>query len=148
IAAMTPDPVSDAINEAIVNGGKTIEFEKHPENPMLRIKRHPNGNDYIIVYENETLAQISKLYDIDLKKLASYNELPKNGKLTTGQFLFFNKKKNKGVEKYYKVLPGDNMYLIAQKVGVKIGKLYKLNNLNAGQQPKAGTVLNLKTRKR
>jgi len=143
-AAITSDPLSDAIG----NEGKTIEFEKHPENPMLRIKKHPNGNDYIIVHENETLLQISKLYDVDLEKLASYNELPKNGKLTPGQLLFFKKKENKGVENYYKVQVSDNMYLISQKMGMKISKLYKLNGMRAGQQPKPGTVLNLKTRKR
>ncbi len=152
VAAVIPDPVSSAIEEALENTVaqpvKTIEMEKRAGNPMLRIKRHPNGLDFIVADEFETLQQIASLYDISLNKLASYNELPKNGKLTPGQFIFFSKKKNKGTEKYYKVQQGDNMYLISQKAGIKINKLYKLNRMKAGQQPKPGSVLNLKTRKR
>jgi LysM repeat protein len=148
IAAIVPDPVSGAIENAIENTVenpvKKIEYEKRSGNPMLRIKKHPNGQDYIVVYEGETLAQIAKIYDISLKKLASYNELPEAGKLTPGQFLFFTKKKNKGVENQYKVQPGDNIYLIAQKTGIKIKKLYKYNHLKAGQQPKTGSILNLR----
>lgn len=152
VAALIPDPVSSAIENAIDNTVakpvKTIEIENRAGNPMLRIKKHPNGLDYIVANKNETLMQIANLYDFDLGKLAAYNELPENGKLTPGQYVFFAKKKNKGAEKYYKVLPGDNMYLISQKTGIKISKLYKLNRMKTGQQPKAGTVLNLKTRKR
>lgn len=152
VAAVIPDPVSTAIEDAIENTVakpvKSIEIEKRAGNPMLRIKRHPNGQNFIIADEGETLQQIANLYDISLNKLASYNELPKNGKITDGQFIFFSKKKNKGTEKYYKVQPGDNMYLISQKAGIKVNKLYKLNRMDAGQQPKPGTILNLKTRKR
>ena len=148
IAAVIPDPVSTAIEEAIENTVekpiKKIEYEKRTNNPMLRLQKHPNGMDYIVVYENETLAQISKLYDINLGKLAKYNELPENGKLTSGQLIFFSKKQNKGFTETYKVLPGDNMYLIAQKTGIRIKKLYKYNRLKSGQQPSVGSVLRLK----
>ena len=58
------------------------------------------------------------------------------------------KKKNKAVQKHYTVQPDDTMYLIAQKVGIRINRLYRLNNLRPGEQAVAGTVLNLKTRKR
>jgi len=152
VAAIVPDPVSSAIEDAINNTVskpvKTIEIEKRAGNPMLRIKKHPNGLDYIVANENETLQQIANLYDFNPNKLASYNELPPNGTLTPGQYIFFAKKKNKGTEKYYKVQQGDNMYLISQKTGIKISKLYKLNRMETGQQPKTGSVLNLKTRKR
>lgn len=137
-----------AILEHTVVEPKTIEVEKRIENPLQRIKKHPIGVEYIVVYENETLPHLAKLYDIKLSKLAAYNELPKNGKLTPGQFLFFGKKKSKGAGDYYKVQADENMYMISQKAGIKIAKLYKLNRMKPGQQPKIGQTLNLKTKKR
>nr|AIA91176.1 CAZy families GH73 protein [uncultured Riemerella sp.] len=92
--------------------------------------------DYVVALENENFASLAKLYDFNPKELAAYNELPVNGKLTPGQFVFLGKKKNKGADKTYKVQEGDTMYLIAQKAGIKVSKLYKLNKMEAGQQPK------------
>lgn len=148
IAAVMHDPVAKVVEETIEQTTKTIEVAKREENPMMRIKKHANGIQYVVVYEGETFQKLANLYEIDSKKLASYNELPENGKLTPGQFVFLDKKKSKGTDEFYKVQQGDNMYLISQKVGVKIGKLYSLNRMKAGQQPKAGAVLNLKSKKK
>lgn len=143
-----PEPVASTVIAAIDQPRRTIEREDRPENPMLRIKRHPLGIDYITAYENETFESIARLYDFTAKELANFNELTVKGKLTPGQLVFFAKKKNKGATETYKVQAGDTMYLIAQKTGVKISKLYKYNKLDAGTQPKVGTVLNIKSRKR
>ncbi len=148
IAATVPEPVASAVVASIEQPVKKIEIEERVKNPMMRIKNHKIGVDYVIALENETLVSLAKLYDFKAKELASFNELPENGKLTPGQLVFLGKKKNKGADKTYKVQPGDNMYLIAQKTGMKLSKLYKLNRMDAGQQPRSGTVLHLKTRKR
>lgn len=148
IAAVMPDAVSKAVDETMEQTSKTIEVAKREENPMMRIKKHANGTQYVIAYEGESISKLANLYEINPKKLASFNELPVNGKLTPGQFVFLDKKKSKGKDEFYKVQQGDNMYLISQKVGMKIGKLYSLNKMKAGQQPKAGAVLNLKSKKK
>lgn len=148
INAAIPNPATATLEEVLESPGKTIEIAKREDNPMMRIKRHANGVQYVIAYEGETFAKLAELYEMNPKKLAEYNELPPNGKLTGGQYVFFDKKKNKGTEKYYKVQEGDNMYLISQKTGIKVSKLYSLNRMKAGQQPRVGTVLNLQTRKR
>lgn len=148
IAAVVPTPITTTFEETIEKPIKTIEIAKREDNPMMRIKKHSNGVHYVIAYEGETISKLANLYEISTKKLASFNELPENGKLTPGQFVFFDKKKTKGTDKFYKVQQDDNMYLISQKVGMKIDKLYSLNKMKAGQQPKAGTILNLKTKKK
>lgn len=127
---------------------KKISVEKRIENPAMRVKKHATKVHYITAYEGETLSQIAGYYDMNISLLASYNELPVNGKLTPGQNIFLGKKKNKGAEKFYKVKEGDTMYLISQKMGIKINRLYKLNQLEPGEEPKIGTLLNLKTKKK
>ena len=148
IAATVPAPVATAVVTSIEQPMKKIEVEERAKNPLMRIKSHPVGVEYVIAYEGESIVSLAKLYEFKTKELASYNELPENGKLTPGQLVFLGKKKNKGASKTYKVQNGETMYLIAQKNGIKLSKLYKLNKMEAGQQPKAGTILNLKTRKR
>jgi|LSQX01.2.fsa_nt_gb LysM repeat protein len=145
VAVTMDEPIKQIQKE---ESPKRIEMEKRPENPMLRIKHHEIGVDYIVANENETIETVAKLYDFHPKELALYNELNSNSKLTPGQFVFLGKKKNKAVQKHYTVQPDDTMYLIAQKVGIRINRLYRLNNLQPGEQAVAGTVLNLKTRKR
>lgn len=117
-------------------------------NPKQRIQRHKIGVNYIIAEAGETVESISKLYDLNPKYIAQYNEIQQNTRLIPGQLVFFGKKKGKGIEKTYTVKSGDTMYLIAQKTGMKIRNLYNLNKMKVGEQAKVGTVLNLKTRKR
>ncbi len=148
IAATVPEPVATAAITSIEQPVKKIEVEERARNPLMRIKRHAVGVDYVVALEGESILSLAKLYEFKTKELADYNELPPEGKLTAGQFVFLDKKKNKGASKNYTVQQGESLYLIAQKNGIKLSKLYKLNNLKPGQQPKAGTVLNLKTRKR
>ncbi len=148
ITATIPNPITVVVEETIDQQGKTIEMAQREENPMMRVKRHANGVQYIVAYEGENLSKLANLYEMNPKHLAGYNELPVNGKLTSGQLVFLDKKKNKGTEKYYKVQEGENMYLISQKTGMKVSKLYRMNRMKAGQQPKPGTVLNLQTRKK
>lgn len=125
-----------------------IEFKTRAQNPSQRIKKHKSGLKYVIAKEGEDFGSLAKLYKMDVKKLASYNELPVSGKLRQGQFVFFDKKKNKGVTDFYTVIQGDDMYLIAQKNGIRISKLYDLNRMKPGDQPKPGTILNLKKKRR
>ncbi len=134
--------------EEIVKPAKKIEVEKRALSPSQRLKRHPVGINYVEAYENESFKTIAKLYNIRPKRLAEYNELPLNAKLKAGQPVFLEKKKNKGAKDFYKVQQGDDMYMIAQKTGVKISKLYSLNRMKAGDQPKAGSTINLKKKKR
>lgn len=148
IAAVSPKERQENLANKTETPVRKIEIDKGVESPMKRIKHHPIGVSYVVAYENETIQSIAKLYNIRAVRLASYNELPKNAKLTPGQLVFFDKKKNKGVNKTYKVQEGDNVYLIAQKTGMKMKNLNRLNNLKVGEQPKVGTTLNLRKRKR
>lgn len=127
---------------------KTVELPKKISNPAMRLKKHANGIHYFIAEEGDEFTKLANYFDISPNELASYNELPVDGKITPGQYIFLGKKKNRGTQSYYKVQEGDNMYLIAQKTGMRISSLYNLNKLTVGDQPKVGTVLNLKKKKK
>lgn len=125
----------------------SITIETRKKNSQLRIKKHPNNIQYVVAEAGETLGSLGKLYKKAPSELAKFNEIKLGSKLKEGQIVFFDKKKTKGVQNTYKVQNGDDMYTISQKVGVKLSNLYKYNEMNPGDQPKEGQLLNLKSKK-
>lgn len=126
---------------------KKMHVPKRRLSPRARLKRHPIGREYVVVNEGETLNEIAKMYRADIDDLLRFNELEKPEDLQAGQYIFFARKKGRGAKKTYKVQQGDTMYLIAQKAGIRLSRLYSRNNMEEGQEPKVGEVLYLIGRK-
>ena len=120
-----PNQTINQVNPKPENILKTNQNKRLPYNKRKR--RHITGNYYIKLYPNETLEEISKAYRISLKSLLRFNELKSSDLLIPEQIIFFRPKKRYGAIKYYTVVPGDHMYLISQKNGIKLNKLYKKN---------------------
>uniref|UniRef100_UPI0039A405EA glucosaminidase domain-containing protein n=1 Tax=Ornithobacterium rhinotracheale TaxID=28251 RepID=UPI0039A405EA len=112
-----------------------------------RIKRHANRREYIVVSPGETIFQVARAYNISERKLLKYNDLSAPNKLKAGQNLFLCNKRNRGMQKTYRVQRGDNIYLISQKMGIKLKSLYRRNRMEQGQEPQVGEILYLRGRK-
>lgn len=126
---------------------KKNELKQIPVKPLSnaeRRKRHATGNYYIEVLEGETVFQIAKNFKMDAARLMKYNELKTPNELLAGQNFFFSRKKKVGAKNFYEVKVGDSMYMISQKEGIKQKKLYKLNRMRKGTQPKPGNKLRLR----
>ena len=123
-------------------GLKWMKENPHPHQPYLA-----NGLVYIIVREGDTWKSISKEFDISRKKLRKYNDLYKGYELQEGDILYLEKKNRRaGKEHVVHVLrAGESLYLIAQKYGVRLKNLYKMNKMKAEDPaPEAGTILRLR----
>lgn len=96
---------------------------------------------------NQTLEQIAAKNKIKFKKLLKYNELESTTDLIENQYVFLSKKQKKFTEQADKhtVQEGENMYIIAQRYGIRMKHLYKMNLLKKGEQPTVGQVLVLKS---
>lgn len=126
---------------------RSMEVPKREISPRARVQRHPIGREYIVVNKGETLSQIARTYNTDVDKLMNYNELERPEELRSGQYLFFNNKRNRGPKKFYTVQPGENMYMIAQKNGIKLNQLLRRNRVDETYKPEVGEVLYLRGRK-
>lgn len=151
IAAATPETPTAP---EVISPVKETPTPPKPKKPVVRrltpkqrIKRHPIGREYVVVLKGETINSLSKMYHVSPKKLLKNNELKSASALREGQYLFFNKKKSKGAKEKYVVKKWDNMYVISQKNGIKLKKLYQRNRMKQGQEPKVGTVLYLRGKK-
>lgn len=91
-----------------------------------------NGLYYVVGKAGDTFESLGKELDISPKKLIKYNELFKGYVIKAGDILYLGEKKKKAdkklAEKYHVVNPGESIYTIAQKYGIRMKDLYKLNN--------------------
>lgn len=93
-----------------------------------------NKNYYLVARDGDNFKNLGKEVGISWKRLAKYNERDKHDALKRGDIIYLKKKQNKAPKQYKKrphiVQPGESMYSIAQKYGIKLKKLYKMNHLS------------------
>ena len=93
-----------------------------------------NKNYYLIARKGDTFKSIAKEVGISWRKLAKYNERDKHDTLQEGEIIYLKKKRKKAPSQYKKrphiVQVGESMYSIAQKYGIRLDRLYKMNNLS------------------
>ncbi|WP_455498155.1 glucosaminidase domain-containing protein [Coprobacter sp.] len=105
-----------------------------------------SGLYYVEVRPGDNLENIGREFGISVKKLSSYNEIPKDYPLDEGMVIYLEKK-NKKADKAYKrhvVSAGESMHDISQIYGMRIKYLYKLNNKDLEYVPAEGDVLILR----
>ena len=113
----------------------------------ILIKSHPNGGKkFIIIPDDIDLAAISKKYQLTETTLMKWNELD-GTQLRRNDILFLESKSSTGNAASYKAKAGESMHDISQKFGIKLKKLYAKNRMDFGQQPKAGQLIYLQSKK-
>ena len=107
-----------------------------------------NKNYYLKARRGDTFRSLAKEVDISYRKLARYNERDKNDVLEEGEIVWLKKKQNKAPKNYkgrlHYVKNGESMYSISQLYGIKLKKLYKLNNLPPTYQIRVGDALRVR----
>ena len=115
--------------------------------PLHLIKKY-NDNYYLIARRGDTFRSIGKEVGISYKKIAKYNERNKNDALVEGEMIWLKKKQTKAPKEYKKYLhyvrPGESMYSIAQKYGIRLKSLYKLNKMSPDHTLMVGEALRLR----
>jgi len=120
----------------------------------FNIERYPvkinNRTDYILAKGGETYSSLSNELDKMPWQLPRYNEAKATDVLHEGQVVYLQPKRRKAErgKETHTVLEGETMYDVSQKYAVKLSRMYTLNRMDEGTQPKAGDVLNLRKKKR
>lgn len=101
-----------------------------------------NGIPGTIAMEGENLNKIAARTNIPAKKLRKYNDLDRKGAgIKEGKPYYLKKKKNKAKTQYHVVEPGENLWSISQRFGVKENKLLRNNRMKKEEALKPGRVL-------
>lgn len=96
--------------------------------------RMNNKNYYVVARNGDTFRTIAAEFDVSYKKIAKYNERDAKDILREGDIVYLEKKRSKADKQFkgvaHVVKRGESMYTIAQKYGIKLKSLYKMNNLS------------------
>ena len=107
-----------------------------------------NKNYYLIARKGDTFRSIAKEVDVSYRKLAKYNERNKKDKLEEGEIVWLKKKRSKAPKDYkgrpHYVKSGESMYSISQRYGIRLKKLYKINNIPPDYQIRVGEAIRLR----
>lgn len=125
--------------------GKNVEIGTVPAratHPIFRV----NGVKFVVAQQGDSYTLIADEFEINPDRLLSYNDLVSSQVLEEGTRIYIDKKKNKAPTDCpsHVVLPGESMYSISQDYGVKVIKLYDMNNMLYDQGVQVGMELKLR----
>ena len=107
-----------------------------------------NKNYYLYARRGDTFRSIGKEINISYKKIAKYNERDRDDQLVDGEIIWLKKKQKRAPKEYkgrlHYVRQGESMYSIAQKYGIRLESLYKMNNLLPDYDIRVGDGLKLR----
>lgn len=105
-----------------------------------------NGIKYVIAKKGDTFFSLAKEFDMREKALRKYNDAQNERELEAGDMVYINAKKRQAGRKYtyYYFQPNDDIWEIAQKYGIRLKNLYKLNELPYGSSIHAEQRLKLR----
>ncbi len=106
-----------------------------------------NNNYYIVVQPGDNLPTLAMMTGVSKRKLRRYNELPKSYTPQPGDILYLQKKRTRADQSLrgipHIVQAGESMYSIAQRYGIRLESLYKMNDLAPDYMPQPGHMLRL-----
>lgn len=99
----------------------------------------------IIANSNDTWEKVSRETGVSVRRLLKYNERPKGSVLQRGDIVYLTKKRTKGDKSLkltpHRVQPGESMYDISQRYGIRLKNLYKLNALSPDYVANVGDLI-------
>jgi LysM repeat protein len=115
---------------------------------VSRLKEN-NRIQYIAVAEGDTRESIENEFNLLKWELPKYNELESDFRIVPGQILYLQPKRDKAEpgKEVHSTVKGDSMYTISQKYGIKLKKLYEMNRMKEGEEPKEGDRIWLRSMK-
>jgi LysM repeat protein len=107
-----------------------------------------NKNYFLYARRGDTFRSIGEEVGISYKKLARYNERDKNDTLEEGEIIWLQKKARKAPKAFknrpHRVEPGESMYIISQRYGIRLKNLYKMNDLSPDYVIHTGDLLKVR----
>ncbi len=122
---------------------KTVKPNADPKTSSIDAKT-VNGVPFVYAREGDTWTKISSENSIELWQVLEFNDADKNDILEVGNKVFIKAKKNKSTTFTHILQEGETMHDISQQYGVKLSKLYKMNQLQPNAKVDAGTKIFLK----
>ena len=124
-------------------------YEPTPEVHLnYRVRTVNNGIQCTIARQGDTWESLAAEFRYSLKKLLDFNDAVTEIPIREGDFIYLERKATKGPKEmkgqWHKVTDDDSMFSIAQRYGIRLEKLYKLNYKDDDYQPLPGDLLRVR----
>lgn len=116
-----------------------------PEKQTGRTWGRTNGTKYIVARTGDTWQSIASEYSLPMHRLLKINDLPATIPIKQGDHIFIKTKKGKNrYAELHTVQPKESARDVAQKYGVRLTVLTRLNPAIKQAEPKTGVILRLR----
>ena len=105
-----------------------------------------NNVPFVYAEEGDTYATIAASHNLFVREILKFNDLKKDSPLAPGAVVYLKPKKKsaaKGVDKYV-FESGDNLRDVAQRFGVRLESINRLNGFENGAVPREGDIILLR----
>lgn len=140
---LTPPPPPSQIEQVVpLKPGKRETFHFSLSREMFS----QNGVPFIYVAEGETLESIAKANGLFVRELLKFNDLKGRVNLKAGDVVYLQKKKKtavKGLEMHV-IEKGETLRGIAQRYGVQVKSLCRINGLTDPDVIREGDIIRLR----
>ncbi|WP_296703434.1 lytic transglycosylase domain-containing protein [Algoriphagus sp.] len=102
-----------------------------------------NEIDGVQAAQTTTQSKFSDQIGLKERKLRKLNDLEPGERIEAGEYYYTKKKKTKAEVENHIVMPGETLWSISQKYGIKLSSLKSKNRIRKDSDLKAGMVLNL-----
>lgn len=109
-----------------------------------QVRIHPSGLEYVIAEQGDNWNHLSLEVDVTIDRLLRYNDLTWDTELKPGMTIFLERKYRRGYVDQHRAEPGETMYSISQRFGIRLDRLYKRNRMLPGQEPAVGELIVLR----
>ena len=127
---------------------ENVKVAQSSKNTVVKflMKQENNGINCYLLRQDATIAEIAAVLDKSEKSLLRYNDMFEDRVLKMGTYVYVAKKAKKferGSSKHT-VKEGESMHSIAQKYGITLKSLYKINGITYGAAAITGQTLLLR----
>ncbi len=136
----TPKRVEQPVQKTVTNRVLAVAPKTHT------VMKY-NNNYFVYSHNGDSFESLGKELGVSPSKLAKYNERSLGDQLRDGDVIYLKKKQKRADSRYknqcHVVQPGESMYTISQRYGIRLSSLYKMNNLDPNYSIKAGHRLRI-----
>ena len=141
-----PDEIPESPAQIETSSRLTDQQRQDFHFSMSREVYSRNGVPFVKVVEGETYASIAASNNLFLREILKFNDATEDIVLTSGTEVYLKPKKKqavKGLDKHV-VEAGDSMRDLAQRYGIRLNNLYKMNGMSAGDVLREGDIVKLR----
>ncbi len=144
-----PDPEPAEVNFATSDKDTYVSVEDTRRFPLIQQTTRwgkkvtlINGIPGVVAAANDNVRAISQQTGVSPSRLVKLNDLTsRQAEVSAGVAVYLKRKRSKAQTHYHVVEPGENLWTISQRFGIRLNKLLRNNRMRKEEPVKPGQVL-------